>query len=67
MSQACLHQPRARIQRTFEANRLAQDSLNEAYEKIVPIYIRIVSRQKKERPGQRSRVTTATVQEGRIA
>ena len=67
MSQACPRQPRWQIRRTFEVNRLAQVYLNEAYEKIVPIHVRVVSRQGWEHLAQSSRMTPATGRERRMA
>lgn len=67
MSQAYLPQPRVRIRRAFETNRLSQVYLNEAYEKIVPIHVRVVSQPCRERLSPQRPMAASTGRERRIA
>ena len=55
------------IRLTFELHRLGQANLAKAYEKIVPIHVRVLSQHERERLMQYTHVASSTDRKRRMA
>jgi len=67
MSLVSPHLQRHQIRLTFELHRLSQENLEKAYETVVPIYVRVISRQEKQSLNHTAPITALPRQERRIA
>jgi len=67
MSLASPHLDRRHLRVSFARQRLSQLYLRKAYEQIVPIHIRVISRQEKEPLMQYTQVATSSNQKRRVA